>query len=120
MKKQSDSGWKYKILLAPFPFANLRTNKYRPVLCLTEPQGKHAELTLAYITSNIKDNKLASDILIEKTDKDFKTSGLKASSLIKLNKLLTLPKDRIAGRLGKISVKKSEEVKLKINKLFSL
>ncbi len=120
MKKSSLSGWRYKIFLAPFPFGDLKTKKYRPVLSLTEPQGEHEELTLAYITTNIEGNRLKSDVLIKKSDKDFERSGLKANSLIKINKLLTLPKKMIVGQLGSLSVKKSQEVKNKIKELFSL
>ena len=120
MKKQSTFQWRYGIFLAPFPFSDLKTNKYRPVLCLTEPQGKHEEITLAYITSNIEGNEMKSDVLIKKTDPDFKHSGLKVNSSIKLNKLLTLPRERMVGQLGKISDKKTEEIKRKLKKLFSL
>jgi len=109
---------KYKILLAPFPFGDLKTKKFRPVLCLTEPKGKHKEIILAYITSNVKNNRLESDLIIKKTEKDFKKTGLKATSVIKLNKMLTLPQNMIVGSLGELSKQKIILIKQKTKKLF--
>lgn len=111
---------KYKILLAPFPFGDLKTRKYRPELCLTEPQRKHQELILAYISSNTIGNKMPSDLIISEKEKDFETTGLKISSVVKLNKLLTLPKNMIAGQLGSLSSTQVKSVKNKLTKLFGL
>jgi len=111
---------KYKILLAPFPFGDLRTRKYRPVLCLTGPQGRHRELVLAYITSNVAGNKMASDLLVSSKDEGFKLTGLKVDSVIKLNKLVTLPKDMIAGQLGCLSSTQKKSAEQKLKKLFGL
>lgn len=111
---------KYLILFAPFPFGNLKTKKFRPVLCLTNPQGKHKELLLAYITTNTTGNKMPSDLIIQRKDKDFAITGLKESSVIKLNKLLTLPRDMIVGQLGKLSSSQAKNVKKKLKKLLDI
>lgn len=109
---------RYKILLAPFPFGDLKTKKFRPVLCLTEPKGRHKELILAYITSNIRNNRLESDLIIKEADKDFEKTGLKTSSSIKLNKLLTLPQEMIVGQIGVLSKKRISVLRKKIKNLF--
>ncbi|MFH1182941.1 MAG: type II toxin-antitoxin system PemK/MazF family toxin [Candidatus Moraniibacteriota bacterium] len=111
---------KYKILFAPFPFGNLKTKKFRPVLCLTNPQGKHKELLLAFITTNITGNIMPSDLIIQKKEKDFTVTGLEKSSVIKLNKLLTLPKNMIVGQLGMLSNAQAKEVKNKLKKLLDI
>ena len=111
---------KYRVLFAPFPFGNLKTRKFRPVLCLTEPQGKHKELLLAYISTNIAGNKMPRDLVIWKNDKDLAMTGLKESSVIKLNKLLTLPKAMILGQLGKLSPAQIKKVQAKLKKLLDL
>jgi len=109
---------KYKIVLAPFPFADLKTRKYRPLLCLTEPKGKHKEIVLAYMTSNTRNNKLESDVLLQKSDKYFKETGLKIDTCVKLNKLLTLPKEMLVGQLGSLPKNRIGETKKKLSNLF--
>jgi len=40
-----------KVVLVPFPFDDLSSNKVRPAVCLTEPLGSHRHVVVAFITS---------------------------------------------------------------------
>jgi mRNA interferase MazF len=40
-----------KVVLVPFPFDDLATQKARPAICLTEPVTSHRHIVLAFVTS---------------------------------------------------------------------
>lgn len=112
--------FRYKILVAPFPFGDLTAKKTRPVLCLTDEIGKYEELVLAYITTKVPSSPLSTDILLSTNDSDFKQTKLLFDSAIRLHKLLTLPKDIIIGELGHLSSDLIEKVNKKLNLLFKI
>jgi len=60
------------------------------------------------------------DILIEETHPDFKITGLKTSSVIKLDKVATLLKSMVMGEIGEISPQIKKEINEKIMKAYSL
>ena len=41
---------KHKVVLVPFPFDDLSSNKVRPAVCLTDPIGPHRHVILAFIS----------------------------------------------------------------------
>ncbi|MGQ9691216.1 MAG: type II toxin-antitoxin system PemK/MazF family toxin [Thermoproteota archaeon] len=91
---------KGKIVLVPFPFTDLTTVKFRPALVLFEGER---DVVVAFISSRIPQELKLTDFLIEKTHPDFKSTGLKMDSVIKLDKVATLLKDLIAGEIGEIA-----------------
>ena len=44
-----------KVVLVPFPFDDLATQKARPAVCLTEPLTSHRHIVLAFVTSREPD-----------------------------------------------------------------
>jgi len=111
---------KYKIVLVPFPFDDLSSNKVRPALCLTEPIGEYRHVVLAFITSRIPDDVLESDLLFISDSKDFAESGLRVSSAIRLHRMMTATTSIIRRELGQLSDAQQEVMKDKLKKLFSL
>ncbi len=89
------------IVLVRFPFTDLSSEKLRPALVLTE-ETKTGDVILAFITSQIT-QKEDIDILISESSDDFRQTGLKKESLIKLNKITTLNRRIIVGKIGKLS-----------------
>jgi len=72
----------YKIFLADFPFTENLSQKSRPVLQLSQPQGRYKIIVAAYITS-MKVQPLAGDISLDKLE----GTGLTKKSTIRLFKL---------------------------------
>ena len=66
---------KHKVVLVPFPFDDLSSNKVRPAVCLTDPIGPHRHVILAFITSRVSPEPLASDLVIDSDDPDFASTG---------------------------------------------
>lgn len=106
---------KHSILLVSFPFGEKIQQKVRPVLCLSEPIGEYEELILAYISSKTTKNIIPSDLIFSQKDEDFSQTGLKEDSVIKLHKLMTLPKSMILRKLGEIPYARKEEISQKLD-----
>lgn len=87
------------IVLVPFPFTDLSSSKLRPALIISQKQNK-SDLILAFISSQKKifDN----CIHLDEKDKVFVETGLKQSSAIRLDKIATLDKKVILGKLGQL------------------
>ncbi len=100
------------IIVAQIPQANGET-KARPVLLLRELPG-FADFLVCGISTQVRHAIADFDLVIDPSDQDFKMSGLKASSVIRLNFLSTIPQSRMARYLGNIS---SENLALLQNRL---
>ena len=82
------------IVLIPFPFTDLTGNKTRPALVLIDSEE---DVTVCFITTQLTCQS-AFDFLIQPSE----SNGFKRVSLVKQNKMATLDKDLIIGRLGSI------------------
>ncbi len=111
---------KYKIVLVPFPFDDLSATKVRPAVCLTDEIKPHSHVVLAFITSRISASASATDFVIENSDADFATTGLKVSSTIRLHRLMTVTKSIVQRELGELSAAQQKEIDNRLRKLFNL
>ena len=111
---------KYKIVLVPFPFDDLTANKVRPALCLTDEIKPFDHIVLAFITSRVSARQSPTDFVIDKSDADFATTGLKVSSMIRLHRLMTVTKSIVQRELGELSATQQTEIDNKLRKLFNL
>lgn len=92
-----------KIVLVPFPFDDLTSQKARPAVCLTDPLGPHRHIVLAFITSRHSDEPLASDVVLDPQDPDFGQTGLQVRSMLRIHRLVTVASSVIKRELGSIS-----------------
>lgn len=111
---------KNKVILVPFPFDDLTANKVRPVVCLTDPIGTHRHVIVAFITSRIPSDPLASDFLIGIDDKGFSETGLRVPSTLRLHRLITLSTDIFVRELGRLSDQMEMHVESRLRDLFGL
>jgi mRNA interferase MazF len=94
---------KGKVVLVPFPFDDLSTLKVRPALCLTEPIDPNRHIIVAFVTSRIDPELSATDILLDPTQPDFATTGLKVASTLKLYGVITVTTTLVRRELGLLS-----------------
>lgn len=106
---------KGKIILIPFPFTDLTTTKLRPALVLFEGQR---DVVVAFISSRIPQRTEPTEITINETHPEFKLTGLKTSSVIRLDKVATISKDLILGEIGEIGDKLKKETNTKLSKAY--
>ncbi len=109
---------KGKVVLVLFPFDDLTSAKLRPAVCLTDPIGSHRHVVLAFITSQIPEDVLETDVVLDSSRDDFSTTGLRVSSTIRLHRLMTVTTSVIQRELGKLSAQMRCEVNKKLQKLF--
>ena len=111
---------KYKVVLVPFPFDDLSSSKVRPAVCLTDPIGPHHHVVLAFITSRVSDEPLASDLVLGSGDPDFASTGLRVSSMLQLHRLMTATTALIRRELGRLSPRMQAEANDRLRELFGL
>ena len=109
---------KNSIVLVPFPFDDFSASKVRPDLCLTSEIGEYNHIIIAFITSKIPDDLIESDLIIKKHSRNSSGTGLTVDSVIRLHKIVTIPKSLIKRKLGVINNSVEVEIKRKIGQLF--
>ncbi len=82
------------IVLTNFPFTDLTASKRRPALVISADNDRRADVIVAYITSVPRDDP---DSL---TIAPAPGTGLKVKSLVRFDKVATIDKTIIAGRIG--------------------
>lgn len=108
---------KGKIVLVPFPFTDLTAAKLRPALVIYEGEK---DAVLAFISSKIPPELSKVDILIKEEHPAFRKTGLKVSSVIKLDKIATVLKDLIVGELGELNDELKSEVNQKLKMIMEI
>ena len=78
---------KSKVVLVPFPFDDLSSDKVRPAVCLTDAIGLHSHVVLAFVSSRAPDELLETDLSIDWRDPDFAATGLRVPSTLRLHRL---------------------------------
>jgi len=111
---------KYKIILVPFPFDDFSATKVRPAVCLTNEIGEYQHVIIAFISSQIPVKPTDSGIEVKQNTNDFAITGLAVNSVIRLHRLVTIPKDLIKRQLGELSTIQQQEVNRKLKILFEL
>jgi mRNA interferase MazF len=108
------------IVLVPFPFADFTGLKVRPGLIISaDPQDP--ELILAFITSVLTNRSLrGAEVELLQSDPEFRASGLKADSLIRLDKLVTVTTGIITRRLGKAGPATRSKIGAALRRAFDL
>jgi mRNA interferase MazF len=88
-----------EIVIAAFPFSSLTGIKRRP--CLVLAAGDTAnDFIVAFITKTLTAARLPSGLLVANGHPAWKQTGLKAASVIRADKLVTLNDSVISGAIG--------------------
>ena len=98
---------KGKIVLVPFPFTDLTGSKLRPALVLVEGE---TDCVVAFISSRIPAQPSTKGLLIQQDHKEFRLTGLKTASVIRLDKVATISRNIILGEIGEIGESLRKEV----------
>jgi mRNA interferase MazF len=102
----------------PFPFDDLSSSKVRPALCLTSEIGVYHQVIIAFISSKMPEELIESDLVIRLNSDDWIGTGLILDSVIRLHKIVTIPKFLIVRKLGLISRNVEQLVYWKLRHLF--
>jgi mRNA interferase MazF len=100
------------IVLIPFPFTNLSATKIRPALVLI---SNGADVTVTFITTQME---WADDASVKVTPS--KLNALKKDSIIRLNKIATIDKSLVLGKIGQLSKDEIDLINVKLKEVLDL
>jgi len=110
------------VILISFPFTDLSGQKVRPALIVGRPSGD--DVIVAFIGSRVGSAALQpihqAEHLLEPADPEFASTGLKAPSVIRANKLATLHRRIVRRRLGHIGPRTESGVASCLRHVFGL
>lgn len=110
----------YELVNVRFPFAtDSEKGKIRPGFIISPVFGKHKQVIIAYVTTQLKEI-LPTDIILDPKKSYFASTGLKRRSVIKLHRIATFQPEAIFEGDGILSDKLAAEVKKKLLKVFQL
>lgn len=107
---------KGKFVLVPFPFTDLTSSKVRPALVLFE--GRR-DVVLAFVSSRFEEASEAG-VKIREDHEEFRATGLKMSSVVRLDKVATVLKDLIIGELGEAGPKLKKEINKRAAEIYRI
>ncbi len=94
---------KKTIVLTKFPFTDLSSSKRRPAVIISKVTDEEPDVIVCFISSVIPQTIKEPDFILETSHKDFNKTGLKKTSVFKMDKIATLEKSIFSGELGIIS-----------------
>lgn len=105
-----------QIVLFRFPQTDQTTGKLRPALVLRRLPGQHNDWLICMISSNIDQKIPDFDETIIPKDSDFRDSGLKVPSLVRISRLAVVDGDILIGKLGQIDIQRLKRIKQKLSR----
>jgi len=110
----------YELVSVYFPFPDNSTKgKPRPGFVISSGFGKHQQVIVAYVTTQL-DEILETDIILDPLKSYFSRTGLKEKSLIKLHRLGTFQPSMLKEEEGSLPEELVLEIKEKLIKVFQL
>jgi mRNA interferase MazF len=106
----------FDVVLIPFPFADLSTNKRRPCLVLARltPKGLPRHFVVCMITSQLAGVSFEHDHVLG----DYALAGLPKPSLVRVAKLVTVDQSVLLKKLGALSPRDRAKVRSNVQALF--
>ena len=102
------------VVVVPFPFTDLSSTRKRPALVLSNLEGD--DLVICEITSTIRKD----SYVVSLENKDLESGKLKTNSIIRPNRILTINRNIINYKFGKIKDSKLQEVLARVKIVFNL
>ncbi|MBX3059961.1 MAG: type II toxin-antitoxin system PemK/MazF family toxin [Anaerolineae bacterium] len=102
------------IILIRFPQSDLQAGKLRPALVVAVAPGRYKDLLLALITSHTAQAVPQFDEIIDPSDSDYTSTGLKIRSAVRLARLATVEPSVINARLGHIAPDRLQQIRKRL------
>ena len=109
-----------EIHLAAFPFGDVPGMKLRPVLLLTPQIASTNEILVGSVSSVIPPTVLPTDIVLDPQLSEHRQTGLKVTSVLRLHKLATIHVTTVQRRLGQLSGRSMDRVRVQLRSLLGL
>jgi mRNA interferase MazF len=107
------------IILVQFPFTDLSQSKLRPAIILwIDPVG--TDVVVCAITSQNLNRLEEGEFLLDITDPDFPSTGLRVASKVRATRIATLDRQLVVRRLGKLSSRSIQTLNTALLEAFRL
>ncbi|MBI4849965.1 MAG: type II toxin-antitoxin system PemK/MazF family toxin [Nitrospirae bacterium] len=103
------------IVLFKFPQTDQTVGKLRPALVIRRLPGVHDDWLICMISSQLSQQIPDFDEVVKDKDMDFKQSGLKTSSVIRICRLAVVNRTIFLGSIGSISTERLELIKKRLS-----
>jgi mRNA interferase MazF len=111
---------RYSVVLVPFPFDDLSSQKVRPAVCLTDAIGVHRHVVLAFVSSVLPAQPEPSDVLLTPATPGFARTGLRVASALRLHRIVTVSATVIRRRLGTLAPGIQAQISQGLRTLFAI
>jgi mRNA interferase MazF len=108
-----------QVVVFRFPQTDLEEGKIRPDLLLGKLPGKHEDWLICMISSQNRQYISGFDEIIEDSSEDFRQSGLKVTSIIRVGCLAVVSSEMLLGAIGEISGDRLNRVKKNLSNWLS-
>ncbi len=103
------------VVLFKIPQTDQTQGKLRPALVIRKLQGPYDDWLVCMISSQLTQKITGFDEIIAESDADFKQSGLKTSSIIRIGRLAVVDKNILLGSIGSISTERLNLIKNRLS-----
>jgi mRNA interferase MazF len=100
-----------QIVLFPFPQTDLGMGKMRPALLLAQLPSSYGDWLVCMMSSQTRQAISGIDELISVSDKDFRQSGLKSDTVIRLTRIAVVSDTIFTGTIGGIGAERLKRLK---------
>jgi len=104
-----------QIVLFRVPQTDQQSGKLRPALVVRKLPGRYEDWLISMISSQLSQEIPGFDEVISPDDPDFKDSGLKLRSLIRIGRLAVVNADILVGNIGRIADIRLARVRQKLS-----
>ena len=110
------------VILISFPFTDLTSMKVRPTIVISSDllNRSSQDITVSFISSVIPSQIESTDFLITSSESDFQITGLKKNSVFKMAKIVTLSKNLVQRKIGKVSDRIKRELDNRLKEALGL
>jgi mRNA interferase MazF len=105
-----------QVVLFRFPQTDQQSGILRPALIVRRLPGQYEDWLICMISSQLSQEIPGFDEIITPNDLDFKDSGLKMASLVRISRLAVVNTDILLGQIGRLNDSRLERIKQKLSK----
>jgi mRNA interferase MazF len=105
-----------QVVLFKFPYTDQTEGKLRPALVIRKVTGLHEDWLICMISSQLSQGKEGFDEFLSEEDRDFRQSGLKQASVIRIGRLAVVQKAILLGAIGEINPERLGGIKQRLAK----
>lgn len=105
-----------QVVLFRFPQTDQQSGKLRPALIVRRLPGRYEDWLICMISSQLSQEIPGFDEIITIDDPDFRDSGLKMASLVRIGRLAVVNTDMLLGQIGRMNDDRLARIKQKLSK----